>query len=207
MKQEVDFKEIEQKAFRDSQQDGLLEFVMGMCLLIMSTRLISRVLIVMFPLAMLLFKPVLEALRKQFTYPRIGYVKLIPDKPKDTVGAIAVVTLIVIAIMAVAFVLFANVRDFNLWLKWVPVWGGTVLAGMFCSFASKSGAPRYYAYALWSVITGLALSIIKFEPIETGTLLYFLVMGALLIPCGMVLFIRFLRKYPETVKEAQNDNI
>ena len=204
MEQQVDLKKIEQKAFSQSQQDGLMEFVMGICLLAMSTRLFSRVLIVMFPLAMLLFRPVLNAMRKRFTYPRTGYVKLVPDKPKDAIAGIALITLIVIAVLAVAFILFADVGDFGLWLKWVPFWAGVVLAIMFISLAAKSGTTRYYIFALWSVMYGLVLSILNFEPIETGTLLYFLAMGALLTPCGLVLFIRFLRRYPEPAKEVIN---
>ncbi len=207
MKQQVDFKEIEQKAFRDSQQDGLMEFVMGICLLAMSTRLLSRVLIVMFPIAMILFRPALNAMRKRFTYPRTGFVKLIPDRPKDAIAGIALITLIIIAVMAIAFILFADVRNFNLWLKWVPLWAGVVLAIMFVSLAAKSATTRYYIFALWSVISGIVLSIPNFEPIETGTLLYFLAMGVFLTPSGFLLFIRFLRKYPEPIKEAQNDNI
>jgi len=207
MTEEVDVKEIEQKAFRDSQQDGLLELVMGICMVAISTRLLSRVLVVMLVLPVILFRPFLGAMRKRFTYPRIGYVRLIPDKPKEVIGGVFLVTLIVLGIMVVAFLLFGNVRDFNLWMKWCPFWGGTVLAGMFSSFASKSGAVRYYVLAAWSFLSGIVLSVLKFEAVETGTLLYFLVMGCVLIPCGLVLFIRFLRKYPELVKETKNDNV
>jgi len=204
MKQQVDLKDIEQKAFRNSQQDGLMEFVMGICLLAMSTRLFSRVLIGMFPLAMLLFRPALNAMRKRFTYPRTGYVKLIPDKPKDAISGIALITLIVIAVLAVAFILFADVGDFGLWLKWVPLWASVVLAIMFISLAAKSGTIRYYIFALWSVLYGLVLSILNFEPVETGTLLYFLAMGALLTPSGLVIFIRFLRKFPKPAEGLTN---
>lgn len=204
MKQQVNLKKIEQKAFSQSQQDGLMEFVMGICLLAMSTRLFSRVLICMFPLAMLLFRPALNAMRKRFTYPRTGYVKLIPDKPKDAISGIALITLIVIAVLAVAFIMFADVGDFGLWLKWVPLWAGVVLAIMFISLAAKSGTIRYYIFALWSVLYGLVLSILNFEPIETGTLLYFLAMGALLTPSGLVIFIRFLRKFPKPAEEITN---
>lgn len=204
MKQQVDLKKIEQKAFSRSQQDGLMEFVMGVCLLAMSTRLFSRVLIGMFPLAMLLFRPVLNAMRKRFTYPRAGFVKLVEDKPKDAIAGIALITLIVIAVLAVAFILFADVGDFGLWLKWVPLWAGVVLAIMFVSLAAKSGTIRYYIFALWSVLYGLVLSILNFEPIETGTLLYFLAMGALLTPSGLVIFIRFLRKFPKPAEELNN---
>ncbi len=204
MAENLDLKEIEQKTHRQSQQDGLMELVTGMCLLAMSTRLISPILIVMFPISMLAFRPALEALRRRFTYPRIGYVKLIPDKPKDVIAAIAIVTLTVVVAMAVAFALLADVRDFDLWLKWVPLWGGTVLAGMFSSFGSKSRCPRYYVFAVWSLMSGLLLSIQNFEAVETGTLLYFLVMGLLLVPWGLVVFIRFLRKYSRLAEERLN---
>ena len=149
----------------------------------------------------ILFGPALMAMRKRFTYPRIGYVKLIPDKPKEVLGAIFLITLIVVVVMAVVFFLFGDVRDFNLWMKWVPVWGGVVLAGMFSSFGSKSGCTRYYVFALWSLISGFVLSVLPLEAVETGTLLYFLVMGCLLIPWGLVTFIRFLRKYNKQTEE------
>ena len=106
--------------------------------------------------------------------------------------------------MAVAFILFANVWDFALWLKWIPLWAGVVLAIMFVSLVDKSGNKRYYLFALWSVVYGLVMSILKFEPIETGVLLYFLAMGALLTPCGLILFMRFLKKYPQPAKEVSN---
>jgi len=133
MKQEIDLQEIEQKTFRDSQQDGLFELVMDICMIAMSTRLFSRILVFILALPVLLFGPMLAAMRKRYTYPRIGYVKLIPDKPKAVLTGILLVTLVVIVAMAVAFLLFGDVRDFNLWLKWVPFWGGVVLAGMFSS--------------------------------------------------------------------------
>jgi len=205
MEQQINIKEIEQKTFSQSQQDGLMEFVLGICLLAMSTRLLSRVLIGMFPIAIILFSPILSALRNRFTYPRTGFVKLIDDKPKDIIVGIALVTLIIIAVLAVAFILFADARDFALWMKWVPLWAGIMLAGMFVSLVAKSATIRYYIFAVYSLIIGLVLSIPKFAEVETGTLLYFLAMGAFLTPFGLVLFIRFLSKHPEHAKEAKND--
>lgn len=206
MKQEIDLQEIEQRTFRDSQQDGLFELVMGICMVAISTRLFSRILVFMLLLPVLLFGPMLAAMRKRYTYPRIGYVKLIPDKPKAVLTGILLVTLVVIVAMAVAFLLFGDVRDFNLWLKWVPFWGGVVLAGMFSSLASKSGSPRYYVFAVWSLISGFVLSILNFEAVETGTLLYFAVMGCLLIPWGAAKFAMFLRKHPKREMEVSNDD-
>jgi len=202
MTQEIDLKNIEQKTFRQSQQDGLMELVMGICMLAISTRLFSRYLIFMLALPVFLFGPLLALMRRRFTHPRIGYVKLIPDKPKSVIAGIALITLVVIAVMAVAFFFFGNVRDFNLWLRWCPFWGGTVLAGMFSSLASKSGAMRYYIFAGWSFLSGITLSVLDFEAVETGTLLYFAVMGGLLVPFGLVQFVMFLRKNPKAAKES-----
>ncbi|MHC4325469.1 MAG: hypothetical protein ACYSUX_14485 [Planctomycetota bacterium] len=202
MAQEIDLKNIEQKTFRQSQQDGLMELVMGICMLAISTRLFSRLLVFMLALPVFLFGPLLALMRRRFTHPRIGYVKLIPDKPKTVITGIFLVSLVVIALMAIIFFFFGDIRDFNLWLRWCPFWGGTVLAGMFGSLASKSGAARYYIFAGWSLLSGIVLSVLKFEAVETGTLLYFAVMGGLLIPFGLLQFINFLRKHPKAAKEA-----
>ncbi|MHC4353806.1 MAG: hypothetical protein ACYS0H_13935 [Planctomycetota bacterium] len=140
MGKQIDIGSVERKAFADSQQDGLLELVMGVCMIAISTRLFSRVLVVMLVLPVILFHPLLETMRKRFTYPRIGYVKLIPDKPKEVITGISLVSIAVLAILAIAFLIFGGIRNFDLWLRWCPFWGGTVLAGMFSSFASKSGA-------------------------------------------------------------------
>ncbi len=75
---------------------------------------------------------------------------------------------------------------------------------MFSSLASKSGAMRYYIFAGWSLLSGIVLSVLEFDAVETGTLLYFAVMGGLLIPFGMVQFVMFLRKHPKAAKEVWN---
>lgn len=205
MAEQVDLGSIERKTFRESQQDGLLELVMGVCMIAISTRLFSRVLVVMLVLPVILFHPFLEAMRKRFTYPRIGYVKLIPDKPKEVVTGIFLVSVVVVCILAVAFLIFGGIRNFEMWLRWCPFWGGTVLAGMFSSFASKSGAVRHYVFAAWSLLAGIVLSLIRFDATETGTLLYFAVMGALLVPFGLMRFAAFLRAHPKPLEETQND--
>jgi hypothetical protein len=92
-------------------------------------------------------------------------------------------------------------------MRWCPFWGGTILAGMFGSLASKSGAVRYYIFASWSLLSGIVLSVIKFNAVETGVLLYFAVMAGLLIPFGLVQFSIFLRNHPKPIEEQKNDNI
>jgi hypothetical protein len=205
MSKEIDVSNIERKTFADSQQDGLLELVMGICMIAISTRMFSRVLVVMLVLPVILFHPLLEAMRKRFTYPRIGYVRLIPDKPKEVISGIFLVSVAVAVIMVIVFLIFGDVRNLELWLRWCPFWGGTVMAGMFSSFASRSGAVRHNIFAVCSLLAGILLSLINFDAVETGTLLYFAVMGAILVPFGLAQFVTFLKKHPKSLEETQND--
>jgi hypothetical protein len=207
MSGQIDVREMERRVFAESQQDGLLELVMGICMIGISTRLFSRVLVVMLVLPVILFAPLLETMRRRFTYPRTGYVKLIPDKPGHVVGGILIVSVVVLAVLAVVLLGLGKVGDFDLWLRWCPFWGGTVLAGMFSSFASRSGANRNYIFAAWSFVAGIVLSALEFDTVETGTLLYFAVMGGLLIPFGLVRFVTFLREHPKGLEETQDDLI
>jgi hypothetical protein len=89
-------------------------------------------------------------------------------------------------------------------MKWVPLWAGVVIGIMFVSLAAKSRTTRYYIFALYSLVVGFGLSILRFEVVETGTLLYFLAMGVFLIPSGLILFVHFLRKYPKPAEELNN---
>jgi hypothetical protein len=200
-------KEIGQKAFRASAEDGLMEIAIGVCLMAMSARLVSRVLI--FTLAFPLFLPrlLVLTLRKRITYRRIGYVRLIPDEAKDVVPGIFLMLLVLVAIMAFAFFLFGDMRDFNLWEKWCAALFGVQLAGFFVMLGSKSGCARFHVFALWSVMSGFVFSILPFEFRTAGLFLFLLTVGSLLTLWGLALLIRFVRKYPKPAKEVSNGAI
>jgi hypothetical protein len=146
--------------------------------------------------------PVLEAIRKRVTYPRIGYVELVQEEPKELLRGIAVYSVIVILVAALAFTIFGAWEGTAApWLKWSPALVGTLISGGFIYSASKSGAARYYVFVVLSVGLGFAFSILFSEP-YTGLTFYLLTMGALFILCGAVTFLRFLRKYPLLAEEA-----
>jgi hypothetical protein len=60
-------------------------------------------------------------------------------------------------------------------------------------------------FAAWSLLAGIVLSLIRFDAVETGTLLYFAVMGALLAAFGLMRFAAFLRAHPKPLEATQND--
>lgn len=204
MEEAIDIKKIEQKAAGISHEDGLLELVMGFCMMAMSMRLISRMFVFMLIVPVLLFGPALGILKKYFTYPRIGYVKLVPDRAKEAIGGIGILTFIFTAILAVVLLCLGRAGEFGVWMKWIPSWAGIVIGVMFVCLGSKTGAHRYWVFAVWSLAAGILLSVTGFETIEAGVLLYFLVMGVGLVVCGLVQFMIFLGKYPKLEQEAAN---
>lgn len=206
MSSEMNLRDIERTARRVSQEDGLFELVVGFCLVAMAGRLLSRYLI--FTLTFPLFVPwlLIPGLRKRVTYPRVGYVRTLPEKPRE-VGGVFILIFILIGILAIALVLFGDVGNFGLWVKWFPAVFGVQLAGLFADLASKSGAVRNYVFAGWSVLSGIVLSILNFEFDTAGVFLYFLAMGISLALWGLVLFIRFLHTNPRTTQEVFNGEI
>jgi hypothetical protein len=206
MSTQTDVAAIERKVLRETQQDGLMELVMGLCLAAFATRMLHPVFIVTFVIGPLAFRPVLTALRRRYTYPRIGYFNLVDDNPKETLAGIGMVFLILFAVLTIGFLIFGDVRDFGLWLKWLPVFPGTLFAVMFCSLGRKSGLWRHHGLAAVSGIGGLAISMLRFDPAENGLFVYCLVMGGVLIGSGLLTFLQFLRRYPKPPAEVSDVN-
>lgn len=202
----IDLKELERKAFRDSMQDGLMEIMIGIILLGMAAASVSLVFVVGYILPLLFMGPITEAVRKRYTYPRLGYVKLHTDSARKTLPGIFLYQFIVFAVMAVAlFIIFGDVTNPQLWFKWSPLWFAMMLVGAFLYSAGKSGSRSPYVYAFVSVISAFVFCIVDFKDLKfpylfgelgTGLVVYFIFMGGVLAIIGLILFVHFLRKYP-----------
>ncbi|NOQ34218.1 MAG: hypothetical protein GQ567_08530, partial [Methanosarcinales archaeon] len=71
MTQEINLKELEKKAYRDSQQDGLMEVMMGLILMTFGGFFYSTVFV--FYILLIVFSgKIVEFVRRRYTYPRIG---------------------------------------------------------------------------------------------------------------------------------------
>jgi len=193
---EVDLKAIEQKAYKESTQDGLTEIFVGILLIgmgIFFTMKVSLVFIVLFAV----FAPrLLERLKRKYTYPRMGFVKLYEDPPKKTWFGIFSYMLLVIVVMVIAlFIIFSGISA-DLWYRWTPTFLGAMLTGALVYLAGKSGDPRYYGIALFGLVIGIALSIYRFESMWTGITVYLFFMGSCFIGLGSGRFVYFLHRYP-----------
>ncbi|MFQ6036207.1 MAG: hypothetical protein ACE5NM_10245, partial [Sedimentisphaerales bacterium] len=130
------------------------------------------------------------------TYPRVGYVKFPgrADKKSLIVWDIAVPLVVVGLIICV-----------GIWVRpLLPLCLGIFLAG-----ARITGYVRDYIFVglfLASGLVGLILVLLGYDPFVV-TAYQFWGLSTILIPVGLVQLVRFLRKYPEPIKEAKNDNV
>ena len=199
----IDLLEIEKKAYRDSQQDGLMEVMMGLILMAFggffySTAFAFYILLIIFS------GKIVEFVRRCYTYPRIGFVKFREENPKDALTGVLLFELAVIVIIFTLIAISGDVKDYSLWANWAPLFFGMVLVGPFAHAASKSGSVRYYGYAILSVILGILFSLVEFGSGCTGLILYLILIGGFLVLGGLVIFIRFLRKYPLPETEVRD---
>ncbi len=201
MTQEINLKELEKKAYRDSQQDGLMEVMMGLILMTFGGFFYSP--IFAFYILLIVFSgKIVEFVRRRYTYPRIGVVKFREENPKDTLTGVLLFELAVIVIIFTLISISGDVTDYSLWVNWAPLFFGMILVGPFAHAASRSGSVRYYGYAILSVILGIFFSLVEFGYGYTGLTLYLVLIGGFLVLIGLVIFIRFLRKYRLPEKET-----
>ena len=200
MKQQINLKEIEQRAFRDSNQDGLMEIMIGILLIGLGATFGSVLYVFAILVPIFLFPRFIEVIRKRYTYPRIGYAKLPTDDPKKTAKGIFGYTVAVLALMVICFLLFGKVKDAAAYKKWSPALMGVLLVGGFLYAHGKSGNIRYIVFAVLAVVSGLLFSIMSFESYD-GLIINFFVMGGMFIVTGSILFILFVHKYPKPAEE------
>lgn len=196
MFQPVNLKKVERSARRAFQQDGLTEALLGIFLAATAGWIHDDGLFIPWLLLIFFLTPVLEGIRRRFTYPRIGYAKLIEERPSSILRGIALYTIFVLAATAITLSFFGDLSDgslWGLWRKWAPTLAGVLLAGGFIYLASLSGAKRYHVMALSAVGLGIAFSL-AFPQTYTGVKIYLLTVGGVLFLYGVTTFVIFLRR-------------
>ena len=201
----IELLKIEKKAYRDSQQDGIMEIVIGLFLISVISALISPKFAFIYFFLMLILAPVTERLRRRYTYPRIGYARLHTDPPKETAKGIFTYSIaVLVVVVIISFIISGDMASLERCVKWSPAFVGLMMVGAFQYMASKSGSIRFYVFAVVSAILGFVLSMVDFDSEfkYIGLTIYLLIMGGFLVISGIVRFMRFLHRYPLPEKEV-----
>lgn len=209
MDEKINLEGIEQRAWRESMQDGLEMIMIGVILLGTSAHYFSSSASIFFTtiFPLIMARPVIEAVRRRYTYPRTGYVKVQADDGKKTAKGIFLFMAVVVAVIAVAlYIIFGS----GLWPPYVfyqvaPAFMGAMILGAMIYTKSKSGDPRYHLYGLIALAGGIAFSIHRFAPVKSGITLYLLFVGGVFLLSGLVQFATFLREHPLPVGDGLDE--
>ena len=208
MTQQLNLKEIERKAFRSTFQDGLWDVYLGLIVICMAFFLFrpdegyslknQLIMLVGFGLSGLVF----FAGKMLITVPRMGQVSFGPLRKRKAM-TLAIILGAVVLVQA-GIVLFtvggwldddlaaklnALLGEANLERMAVAAVGSLFVGPSMILVAYFSDFPRGYYIAIL-MAAAVFLMILLNQPI------YAILIGALIILPGLVLFIRFLQKYP-----------
>ncbi len=208
-KQQLNLKKLERRAFRTNYQDGLQDIMIGLIFLVMSSVPWMEEIGVQRPyyylIAFALLLPVgigIPLFKTHYTIPRIGMVSFSPQRKTRTFYAR--IALIVMFIVTVILVVLTARRSFdgsplaripNIFMPWA------IYVVILSLLAFILDYPRLYAYG-WL----LALEYPLGNYIEAQTGLIFpngnTIVGLVILLIGLIIFSRFLRRYPHPIHEA-----
>jgi hypothetical protein len=208
MSTQLNLKEIERKAFRSTYEDGLWDIYFGLIVICMSIFIYrpasgySPMNIVLAVLAMSVAYSLFWAGKKYITLPRMGQVRFgdIRKKKKTTMAVflsvVVLVQLILLGLTTLGWLdpeVSVRVNGFlksrDLMDLTVALIGSLIVVSGMTLTAYFSDFPRGYFIAAM-----MALAV--FLMIYLNQPAYPILIGALMIIPGTVLFFRFLKKYP-----------
>lgn len=199
MVEKIDLKKIERKAYTSYHEDGLIDVFAGFLILSFGVWLILDMAWMGWILWFVAVSAYAAA-KRVFTIPRIGFVKFAPHRVKALL-AIAVIVFSLFALLGVVAFMQVEGGGTPIWLlvaieNYMLVIGVSVAAS-FCLVGYTFRIRRMYAYAL--------LTLIMFV---TGHFLYFplyyyvILLGTLILLFGLVMLIRFVRRYPVSAADT-----
>jgi len=202
---EIDIKEMERRAYKAMQSDGVTEILLGLVLLVTGGTWGSGTTGVFTVFIILYMRKVLEYIKEKVTYPRVGYAKLPEENSAETGKGILLFMVAVLIVMGIGIVLFYGGLTSHLIYQWLPTFFGLMMLGAFTYMRGKTGDPIYLAYIAYSVLTGVAFSLIDFGDWKAGFTLYLVLLGATFMLVGAVRMALFMRRYPVMKKVEEVD--
>jgi hypothetical protein len=193
MAQRIELKEIERKVYTSYHQDGLMDISIAFIVLAFGIMMVLDM-AWMGAIFAAVGIPLYAAAKKVLTVPRIGFVKFAPYRAK-AMQTIALVVFSLLMLLGVVAFMQVEGGSTPTWLLFAIEYPmlviGSSLAILFCLVGYTFRTKRMYAYALLSLTTFFAGSLMYFP-----LYYYMILLGTLLLLFGSAMLIRFVRKYP-----------
>ena len=201
MSQERDFKKLQQRTYASFHQDGLIDMIIGWAIIGfgINMALDSSAFLFLGWLPIVFYVPI----KNRVTVPRIGYVKF---SSSNSLILGIVLAVLLILLLGIFILLFAGPNlipvQISEWFSeyYLLLFGGLLGLG-FTGVALATGITRFYAYAVMVVLIiagGIWLNV----P-EAG---YVIAAGLLIGVVGIILMVRFLRRYPMANESGINES-
>jgi hypothetical protein len=214
MANRLNLKELERKAFRSTYQDGLWDLYIGLIVICMSIFVyrpatgynLNNIVLAFSAMAVAYF--LLWAGKKYITLPRMGQVQFGAQRKKRRLTLIIVLSIVVliqVVLVALQLLAWANpevgarfsslIPDRNAMDLVVASTGALIVGPSMILVAFFKDFPRGYFIAIM-IALAVFLMLYLNQPV------YPIIIGALIALPGLVLFVRFLQKYPMHREEA-----
>jgi len=199
MDSKINLKEIEKKTYLAYHGDGLWDIFAGLFLMSVGFFMIygAPYLMGIIPATLL---PVVFGAKKSFVLPRMGYVKFSPERQaREKEGHKKLSVLLTITALAGVFVFWAFTGDAD-WQVAVRGLGlipfGIVIAAVSIACGILFGLKRFTVYGVLIVVFFIAGHLANSDPPA-----YFILIGFIIFIVGLVMLIRFVRKYPKNKED------
>jgi hypothetical protein len=201
MTAKIDLKEIERRANYAAFQDGLMEILMGLVLIFFGGAMASKGTLTPFIVFVIFFaNPVLKRVKERYIFPRVGYVKLPQEEQTDTKGiGIAALIFVIFLLSSLGisiWIMGVNAgRDF--WMRYIlPPFTGFMMAFGPFWLGQTYGLVRGYVFAAIFLILGIVIPLFGFVSGYEAVGLICSIQGIIILITGLIMFTRFLRRYP-----------
>jgi hypothetical protein len=197
----MNLKKIERKAYLSYHQDGLLEIIVGMFMLVMGIGMATDTFTYMGWLGVLII-PLWTLGKRWITIRRMGYAKFgserrIREKRAKVLSGILIALLVVSLVVLIIFRRYLP-DEMRAWLrKFVLLPMGLIGMLGFGFLGYWQQIARYYIYALLILIAVFVGPVIGIPHA-----VYFSVTGSVITLSGLAILLRFVRKYPKSPDNA-----
>lgn len=203
MSSEINLKQIERKAYLSYHRDGLWDIFLGIFFLGMGIFMFFNTAYLMGGLIAGLV-PVAIIIKKWFATSRLGYVKFTSQRQtqeKKSRVKLTVILSLTAILGLVNFMAFSGKAEWQTWIRNLGIIHfGFVLSLVLGAVGLLFDMKRLLVYA------GLILAaFIAAHLTNTYPPAYFILPGIIFLIVGLVMLIRFLRKYPRPKEEASSD--
>ena len=194
MQTDIDLKSIKRKVYMSYFQDGLWDILLGIFLIGWGLMVTFDFVAVMGGFWLVFYMFVL-GLKRWLVYPRAGYIK-IPEARRQQIKMVLLGSVVFLAGVAMIPIFIIDSRP-----AWFSEYFMLILGGMFTLviifLAVWWQVYRWYAYAAMVLLTFMS-----HQWLDTELNLSFFVPGGIVTVFGLVLLIRFIRKYPKASGEG-----